>query len=187
VKEDDRILERILEIHPSLQGKLRTNTKTGCVLYTGINVGGVEGNPLIYDRERNGKPITLRISIRNIFHNRPRNGKYIRMKCGVHNRHNPEHRYLSKTRYPHRKGVGSNVFQLSAEEVNLIRNYSYVHPIVLERIFKVTKHSIRQIQRGENERTSQPQRNLSLSPSSGRNIWSKLMIILFCFCYYDCL
>jgi hypothetical protein len=71
------------------------------------------------------------------------------MKCGVHNRHNPEHRYLSKTRYPHRKGVGSNIFQLSAEEVNLIRNYSYVHPIVLERIFKVTKHSLRQIQRGE--------------------------------------
>ena len=153
----DTVIDKIVKMHPYMDGLLVRRAQTGCILYEGKKRGRIEGNPsvyerTVYERTRKGKTILLRASVWNMFHEKKPKGTYIRMKCGNHSCHNPEHQYLATHHTQYRIRTRSKIWSLTPDEVNVIRYFIHMPPIVLERIFHITKKSIHRIQKREARR-----------------------------------
>jgi DNA-binding transcriptional regulator YiaG len=146
---NEAVLNKILKKHPSMAGLLFWNPNNGCLEYRGKNTGRLVGNPPLFDPNRKKRNILLRKSIWLLFHGRVPKGKFVRNSCNTRLCHNPHHQFTSKERIHYQERGTSYANDLSEEEVQTIRYYKIITPIVLARVFDIPKTTVKLIWEGK--------------------------------------
>jgi hypothetical protein len=145
----EAILNKILKKHPSMAGLLIWKPNNGCLEYRGRNTGRLVGNPPLFDPKRKNRNILLRKSIWLLFHGRVPKGMYVRCSCNNRLCHNPLHQILSTDRRHYQPRGKSYASGLSEEEIQTIRYYKFITPIVLARVFDIPKTTVKLIWEGK--------------------------------------